>query len=102
MGTFDQEKPTDRELLETLVSGFDRLEINQQNVSDDLKRVERDLRAEISGIHGEVSDLRGEMRAGFHRVNDRLDRIETQSGEILSGHEERITALETRPAKTAF
>ena len=103
MHNLNGEKPSDRELLETIVHSVDRLELGQRDVSNHLGRTERELRGEILGIRSELSDLRtdvsglrSEVSHFRNEVSQRFDTLEEQTSIAITDHEVRITVLEKR------
>jgi hypothetical protein len=61
-------------------------------------RLLQEMRAQLTGVQGAISDLRDEMRGGFAEVKLRIGGV-THILTLLAGvshdHEERITRLET-------
>ena len=121
MDHFDDEKPSDRELLEIIVHGVDRLELGQVTMRDDIREL-KDGQVRIERRVGSLENHVDALDNRLERVENRLGRVENRLEHVekkvdhleyrfdlldeqittaFDGLDERVTTLEARPATTA-
>ncbi len=72
------------------------------NVKNLTVEILKQIRAELSGLRGEMRDeiggLREEQKSGFRELRDRFDHLLEFAGDRYRNHERRIRALERHVA----
>ena len=94
-----QEKPTDRELLETIAHTVDRLEIHQITFENKVDRNFSTVHDRFSRLETQTDCIEGKvtlLKQIIDLLTVQIEGIKEAVGDMLTNQEERIGALETK------